>query len=218
MFIYASHNQKILAKRVEQAQQILKEIPSKHCFITGSFLYKEKYKDIDIFIISRSKKPFPLKSKNITLTVLDFNQLYSLFYHSISKSCIAKSILPKKDLKVTISDYWTVINEAVPTLYNERKNFKKNIRFLVLYTEYFKNREVLDSFQLAEKVASFRSTKEVIEYLKKEVPQVMKKQASFTYLKRFFYTQAAVYKELKEYKAQNFLYKLTHLITRRNNG
>lgn len=216
MFIYTPHNQKILAKRLDQAQQILEEIPTKYCFITGSYLYKEKYKDIDIFIISRSKKSFKLKSKNITLTILDFNQLYSLLYHSLSKSCIAKNVLPKKDLKLTISDYWTVINEAVPTLYNRGKNFKKSIRFLVLYTEYFKTGEVLDSFQLAEKVASFRSTKEVIEYLKKEVPVVMKQHASFTYLKRFFYTQAAVYKELKEYKAQSFLYELTHLITKIN--
>ena len=36
------------------------------------------------------------------------------------KVCIAKNILPAKQLKVTFSDYWNVINEAIPTLMNEK--------------------------------------------------------------------------------------------------
>ena len=217
MIIYNLSNKKLLNKRVEEAKQILEGIPAKHCFITGSFIYKEKYKDIDIFIISRSQKKFKSKFKNVKITIIDFNQLYSLFYQSISKACLAKGILPQRDLKVTLADYWAVINEVVPTLMNEKK-FQKNIRFLVLYTEYFKTGEILDSFQLSEKVSSFKSTKEIIEYIEEEVPLSIKKRASFTYLKRFFYTQAAIYKEMQGYKAQRILYELTHKITRGNDG
>src|SRR3989344_3496002 len=140
MIIY--NPQFILPQRLRQAKQIVEQIPAKYCFITGSFLYKEKYKDIDIFVITRTKKEIISQNKMVKITTLDFNDLYSLFYHSVSKSCIAKNILLTKQLRVTLSDYWQVINEAIPTLLNEKDKFHKNVRFLVLYTEYFKTGEI----------------------------------------------------------------------------
>ena len=61
MFIY--NPQHILTKRIPEAEAILKDIPAKYCFISGSFLYKENYADIDVFVISRSEKT--LKSKEV---------------------------------------------------------------------------------------------------------------------------------------------------------
>ena len=90
MIIYNPHNEKMLKRRIKEAEIILNEIPAKYCFITGSFVYKEKYKDIDIFIISRTKKQIKFKDKKINFTMVDFNEIYSLFYHSASKNCIAK--------------------------------------------------------------------------------------------------------------------------------
>ena len=150
----------------------------------------------------------------VKITTLDFNDLYSLFYHSVSKSCIAKNILLTKQLRVTLSDYWQVINEAIPTLLNEKDKFHKNVRFLILYTEYFKTDEVLDTFQLYEKISSFKDYKEVMEYIKRELPNIINNHAKPSYVKRFFYTQAGYYKELKEYAAQRFLYELTHEVAR----
>ena len=109
MIIYNPHNKNLLKERILEAEKILESIPAKYCFITGSYLYKENYKDIDLFIISRSKKSFKSPSKGLTVTILDFNQLYSLFYHSIAKTCIAKNFLPQRDLKLTLADYWAVI-------------------------------------------------------------------------------------------------------------
>ena len=82
MIIYNPDNEKIIAQRLKQAEDILNKIPAKYCFISGSFLYKENYKDIDVFIISRSKKKFKSENKKTKITVIDFNDLYSLFYHS----------------------------------------------------------------------------------------------------------------------------------------
>ncbi|MDO8642898.1 MAG: hypothetical protein Q7R76_04960 [Candidatus Woesearchaeota archaeon] len=210
MIIYNPHNEDIIKERIEQAEAILHGIPAKYCFITGSFLYKESYKDIDVFVLSRTQKKLKSTNKKVKITVLDFNDLYSLLYHSVSKSCIAKNILPKKPLKVTMSDYWNVINEAVPTLLNKKEKFHKNVRFLVLYTEYFKTGAIFDTFELAQKINSFRNYKEILEYIKTEVPKVIGKGAKPSYLKRFFYTQAGYYRDLCEYDAQNFLYTLTH--------
>ena len=67
MFIYDSQN--MIPKRIKIAEELLNQIPAKHCFITGSFLYKEKFKDIDIFIISRSKKKFTLNYKKVKITI-----------------------------------------------------------------------------------------------------------------------------------------------------
>src|SRR3989338_7656840 len=106
MIIYSPHNEKLINERLKEAEDLLAQVPTKYCFITGSFLYKEKYKDIDVFVVTRSKKELTLKNKKVKITTIDFNDLYSLFYHSISKSCIAKSILPAKQLKVTLTDYW----------------------------------------------------------------------------------------------------------------
>ncbi len=215
MIIYNPHNKKILNEHLKEAEDLLTQIPAKYCFITGSFLYKEKYKDIDIFVVTRTKKEIISQNSRVKITTLDFNDLYSLFYHSVSKSCIAKNILPTKRLRVTLSDYWQVINEAIPTLLNEKDKFHKNVRFLVLYTEYFKTGEVLDTFQLYEKINSFKDYKEVMEYIKRELPTIINNHAKPSYVKRFFYTQAGYYKELKEYAAQRFLYELTHEVARR---
>ncbi len=214
MIIYNPHNEPLLNKRIQEAEEVLTQIPAKYCFITGSFLYKEKYKDIDVFVVSRSKKEIKLKSKKVKITFIDFNDLYSLFYHSVSKSCVAKNFLPRKPLKVTLSDYWHVINEAIPTLLNEKDTFHKDVRFLILYTEYFKTEDILDTFQLNEKINSFQDYNEVMEYVKQELPTIINKHAKPSYAKRFFYTQAGYYKELQEYAAQSFLYELTHAVVR----
>ena len=212
MIIYSPEN--IIPERIAEAEKILSPISQKHCFITGSFLYKENYKDIDIFVITRTKKKITLSEKKAKVTVIDFNELYSLFYHSIAQSCISKSILPKRPLKVTFSDYWQVINEAIPTLLNQKNKFRKEVRSLVLYTEYLKTGEVLDTFKLDQKIRGFKDYKQILQYVTEEVPRIARDNIKASYLRRFFYTQAGYYKNIKEYRAQSFLYQLTHEVTR----
>ena len=214
VIVYNPENEKIIEKRIAEAEKILAPLPYKHCFISGSFLYKEKYKDIDLFIITRSKKKIKT-NKKINITKIDFNDLYSLFYHSVSKSCIAKNILPKKDLKVTIADYWGIINEAVPAILNEKRKFHKDIRFFLLYTEYFKNKDILSTFELTRKIDSFKNYKKIMDYIKKEVPKFIIKSAHKDYIKRYFYTQAGFYKDVMgKYSNIRFLYDLSHDIIR----
>ncbi len=212
MIIYNPHKTELIKKRIKIIENILKDIPTKYCFISGSFLFKENAKDIDVFVISRTKKKFNLQNKKIKLSFIDFNKLYSLLYHSISKSCVSNEFLPLKDLKVTIADYWNVINEAIPAVMNNN-NFYKDIRSLILYTEYFRTGEILDSYQLNQKCKSFENKEQLIKYIEENVPLIIKNKIKRSYLRRFFYTQAAVYKESKEYSSQEFLYKLVHKIT-----
>jgi len=212
MIIYNPNDEEIVKERIEEAELILNQIHARHCFISGSFLYKEKYNDIDIFIITRSKKEFKIKNKKAKINIIDFNDLYSLFYHSVSKSCISKNILPRKTLKVTLADFWSVINEVVPTIMNQKTTYHKEVRSLLLYAEYFKTGNILDTFQLDRKIKELKNYKEILEYIEKEVPNFIVKNKRKTYLKRFFYTQAGFYKGMLSYQAQKYLYSLTHLI------
>ena len=189
MIIYNPKENKLLKKRIQEAQEIVETIPTKYSFITGSFLYKEKYKDIDVFILSRTKKEIKIKNKKVKITYLDFNDLSTLLYHSLTKSCIAKEILPLKNIKVTLTDYWNIINEAVPTILNTKNKFHKSIRFLILYSEYFKTKEVLDTFELYEKINTFKNHKEILAYIQKEIPEIIKNQSTRSYAKKYFYSQ-----------------------------
>jgi len=119
---------------------------------------------------------------------------------------------------VTLSDYWAVINEAVPTILNQKKNLHKNIRDLVLYTEYLRTGIVLDTFQLKKKIETFSNSKKILAYILKYAPEIFLKNMKKSYIKRFFYTQSGLYKEYFEYDAQKYLYNLSHTITRRVNG
>ena len=170
MIIYNPNNTNIKRERLELAKRVSENIPSKYCFITGYFLYKENYKDIDVFVITRSKKKIQSKNNKVKITIIDFNDLHSLFYHSISKSCIAKNILPIKEFKVTISDYWSVINEAVPTVMNQKRNFQKEIRFLILYTEYLKYARIIDTYELNKRASEFKKYEDVLEYILDSAP------------------------------------------------
>jgi hypothetical protein len=214
MIIYNPHNKALIEERAKEAERLLQQLPARYCFITGSFLFKEDYRDIDIFVISRSKKEFSVDNKKAKITVIDFNDLYSLFYHSITKSCVAKELLPMKPLKVTVSDFWSVINEAVPTILNRKEKYHKDIRFLVLYTEFFRSDAILDTFELDKKIKGFRNYKDILSYIKDNIPAAIKNNIRISYIRRFFYTQAGHYKDIKDYPAQSFLYALTHEITR----
>lgn len=200
----------IITERIKQAEKILKKIKAKHCFISGSFLYKKDYNDIDLFIITRSKKNIEI-DKKIQITIIDFNNLHSLFYHSLSLKCISKSILPKKELKVTLSDYWKIINQTLPELINNKKI--KDCRDLILYTEYLKNKKILDSLELDNKLKEFKNYKEIIYYIFQNSRNIFRKKLKKSYIYRFFYTSSGFFENMRQYTAYDFLYNLCHHIT-----
>lgn len=211
MFVkYCDNN--VIREREKKIEDMFSSIPYRYCFITGSFIFKKKYKDIDVFVITRSKKKVELKDKKIKIQTIDFNDTHSLFYHSIAKCCVAKNILPTKEVRATIADYWSIINEAIPTILNEKRNYKKYIRDVVLYTEYFKAGIILSSEELNDRINKFKDFMEVMDYIKKEVPAIIRKKARSSYIKRFFYTESGGYKDLLRYDSHRFLYDLSHSI------
>jgi hypothetical protein len=214
MIIYNPNNLAILKERIIEAQNILDSIPARSTFITGSFLFNEQYKDIDVFVITRSNKPITHKNPKVKVTLLQFSKLHSLFYHSISKFCISKNILPTKTLRITTSDYWNIVNEIIPTIFNQKNKFHKDIRYLILYTEYLITSNILDTYALTTKLKNFKSYKDVLEYIKTNVPKAIATSVTKEYIKRFFYTKAGYYKDTLKYESHKYLYNLTHDVIR----
>lgn len=207
MYIY--NTQKIIPERINEAKEILKNIKAKHCFISGSFLYKQNYKDIDLFIITRSKKKI-LSQNKVQISIIDFNDLHSLFYNSIILTCISKNILPKKEVKITLSDYWKIIYQTIPILINEKN--KKEARDLILYTEYLINKKILDSIELDEKLKEFKNYREIITYIFRNSRKIFRKELKKSYIFRMFYTSSGYFEKMRQYKAYDFLYMLCHYI------
>jgi hypothetical protein len=214
MIIYNPHGNTLMPERLKLAEKLLSGIPAKHCFITGSFLYASQYNDIDIFVVSRSKKSIVIREKKATVTFIDFNKMYSLFYHSATKCCVAKNILPTRPLKVTAADYWSVINEAVPTIMNSKENLLKEARNVTLYTEYLKTSNVLDSYNLKKKAEELGTKAKILAYIKRETPNIFRKKLKKSYILRAFYTYSGLYRRISGYSAQRFLYNLAHSIIR----
>lgn len=212
MIIYNPQDTDLLKNRVGEASRILDKIEAKHCFITGSFLYAKNYKDIDIFVITRKKAKFLVKNKKAAVSVIDFNELHSLAYHSLAKCCVSKDILPKKTIRLTMSEYWSAVNEAIPSLMNEKTKPEKQIRTVVLYTEYLRNNKVLDSFELRQMTNKLRTKQEFYRYLEHSLPAAVHAWKKQGYIRRFFYTQAGNYRKFFEFSSQRHLYMLCHRI------
>jgi hypothetical protein len=201
----------MIPERIKEAEKILDKLPYRYCFITGTFLYNKTYGDVDVFVITRSKRKIELE-KRIKISFIDFNDLHSLFYHSITSMCVAKEILPRKELRTTVADYWSIINETVPTLINDKNDFRKAIRSLVLNTEFLENDRILNSYELRNKVNSFTSYIGVLEYIKTHAPLAVKHTVKKSYIRRYFYTQAGFHRQNIKYPGQKDLYDLSHAI------
>lgn len=229
MIIVNPSNQEILSSRLDTISIILDSVPAKYSFIAGSFLYSENFGDVDIFVVSRKKNISvdslklpddfdPVLKSKLSVMIIDFNELHSLFYHSLLQSYVSKSFLPKKDLKVTLSAYWEIVNEVVPTILNDKLNFQKNVRSLILHTFYFKTGKILDSYSLFTFISKLKDFRIILEYINNEVPPILNKGMKKSYLKRFFYTWKGLYKNLLHYDAQKILYDLSDKIIGLNNG
>lgn len=187
MFVYSPEN--IIPERVAEAKRILQRIPCKHAFITGSFLYEEEHNDVDVFIISRTKNTFEMKGCDVHF--IDFNQASSLFFHSITKQCVSKSIIPLKKLRVRISDYWELLNEVLTPIAGDI-DMAKEARMVILYTVYLSQGKVLDSYSL--KKYSFEQ-EDLESFLFSHAPAIFREHMSPSYLKRFFYSRTKYYEE-----------------------
>lgn len=173
----------MISKRVEEAKNILSKINEK-AFISGSFLYKENYNDIDIFILSKKRKQSEKEKRHyIYITEKDLKKpmLASAALYSISNFNLPKINVPRKryGMDNTIMAYQIAISEHM-----DNEGFKTLKDLIMEYYLIVKNK-VLDSYELSKLYGEIENSSNAIE----KINLMIKELLLFSYSKRYLYDE-----------------------------
>ncbi|MBI2111948.1 hypothetical protein HYT52_00225 [Candidatus Woesearchaeota archaeon] len=157
--------------RIAAATSLIKKYSRKHknmkILISGSFLYKEKYNDIDIFILSKYKKE-DYKDGKVHINFLPADVENTLFFRSISAISVANFTFSEAAVKerFTLADILHLY-EVVILLMMQNDEYTSELRELILRAEYTSHQIILDSRELKNFVDKVKISKKPIEYLNK---------------------------------------------------
>ncbi len=160
----------ILKNRLSKANKLLKKYSRKHknmkILISGSFLYNERYNDVDVFVISKYDKEDYREGK-VHVNYLPANIEKTLFFKSISAISVSnfkskQKIEEKIDLKDLLSLY-----ELVVLLILQKDDYLSELRNLILDAEYVSNHVVLNSMQLKRITNKIIKSKDPIKIINK---------------------------------------------------
>jgi len=140
------HGGEMIPERVEEAKKILQGLNEPHAFISGSFLYKEDYNDIDIFIIGRRRRSYYEGKKHFTvIPEKDLNKpiFISAAMYSIATFNPVKSIQKQRvHLEEILFLYQWLINQIFD------KEDLKELRDLLLWHSLHTEKRIIDSRSL----------------------------------------------------------------------
>ncbi len=195
----------MIPKRVEEAKEILKGLHKGRAFISGSFLFKEEYQDIDIFIVGRKREQYQQGKKQfIFLTWSDLAK--PIFFPSVSY-CVSTFSLAevKPDLRRTnfeelLLSYEVSINEII------ENDDQKTLRYILNYYYINVQKRVLNSSVLDKELTLLISQ----PYQQKiaKVNALMKELLIASFSGRYLYTKMSdfirtVRKLKEEYSTNN---------------
>ena len=173
--IFTSGDEGIIMQRKEAAKKILSKLSRNHknmeMFIAGSFLYKKRYNDIDVFIFSKYDKDDYVdeyKKEKVHVNYLVPEAKDSLFFRSASNICISNFNIPKTPVKEKLT------SENLISLYQEliiyilkNNDFKKELRSFILECYYFNENIVLSSAELNNIVERYLKNKQILNLVNK---------------------------------------------------
>ncbi|MBR9690543.1 hypothetical protein GOV08_02550 [Candidatus Woesearchaeota archaeon] len=187
---------KIIKKRLEIAFNIFEELRGEKAFLSGSFLFSNRFKDIDVFIISKRKRK-EIKEGKIHYIFISKNALKTPLIQSASRSSISNFIIPKEyeSPKMSIFDYMNLFQETA-LLIIKKKDAAKDVRDIFFHYLYIKNESLPASEELFFQTEKFfRLTKEKkLKRLRKMIKEILKKYKK-TYLKKELVSYNKVLKE-----------------------
>lgn len=139
--------------RERKGKKIIKELSrrfkNKHILLTGSFLYKKHYNDIDIFVISKYDKE-NYKEGDYHINYITSNS--GLFFQSISKICISnRRINSKLTEKPNLDKYISLFQELSNDIISRRKDLKWMLKEFLLYSDFISGSGILGSKELTKK-------------------------------------------------------------------
>lgn len=177
----------MIKERVEKAKDIIKELHKERSFISGSFLFSQKYNDIDIYIISNRKKQYH-RGKNHFIFLTEKDLKKPIFISSI-KYCVSNFFIEEIDPLIKIPSfndfiiaYEMAINEALDN------DDQKEIRSLIFEYNLQIKGMVLDSHSL------FKEFNKIIRLNQYEKIKLINSMAKEILLKS--YSRSYLYSEL----------------------
>lgn len=168
-----SNKTTIKKDRLKKATSLIKKYSRKHknmkILVGGSFLYKEKYNDIDIFVISKYNKE-DYRDGNVHVNFLPADIEKTLFFKSISAISVANFVFDKSaiDEEFKLADILHLY-EVVILLIMQKDEYLAELRELVLNAEYISSKVILNSIQLKEITDKIRRRKSPIKVLSKYI-------------------------------------------------
>lgn len=170
--IYLYGKEKIIPARLNLAEKYLKQFSrkfkNKHVLISGSFLHNQKYKDIDLFVISKYDKEDYIDGK-FHINYLPSEAYGSLFFASLSKLCLSNQKLTslKVTEKVNLDTFISLYQELFNDLDRKFAGIRKTMREFLLQTAFLGKSPLPDSAELKQQVKSILSLKHPLEIIKK---------------------------------------------------
>lgn len=141
----------IIKERIPKATKILSQLSRKHknqkIMISGSFLFNEKYNDIDAFIFLKYNKEDYKKGK-IHVNFLPESAINSLFFSSLSQISISNfRYLSKTGFTIKLEDILQTY-EIVISYVLGKKGYMQELRKFFLEIEYLSKGVILNPKQL----------------------------------------------------------------------
>ncbi len=157
-----------LKRAINLLKKYSKKFKKRKVLISGSFLYGEKYNDIDIFVISKYNKDDYREGK-VHVNYLPDDICGSLFFKSISEISISNFQFGKNiKEKFFLSDILHLY-ELVILLILQGDSFVSELRDLVLRMEYVFGSVILNSMQLKKIVDKIVRNRFSIEMINKYI-------------------------------------------------
>lgn len=201
---YYINGKNMLPERIEKSKEILNNI-KENAFISGSFLFKKNYNDIDIFIISKKRKQFSKGKFHynfITEKDLDKPMIASAALYCISnfEMPIIKVERKRYGMENTLMAYQIALSEHI-----EKEGFKTLKNLIMEYNIVVKNK-ILDSYELHKKYQNISKSSDFIE----KINQITKELLFFSYSNRYLYDEIVKFSKkfpqlIKEYKSNKNL-------------
>ncbi|MFH0701255.1 MAG: hypothetical protein V2A62_02350 [Candidatus Woesearchaeota archaeon] len=203
-FIYGQ--EKILPHRLVLAKKYLKEFSrrfrNKRIIISGSFLYSEKYNDIDTFVIEKYDKD-DFHKENIHFNYLPPKALDSLFINSLRKICLTNFDLNYLTVKETITSSQIIskYQEIRQDLAENKPGWLKiDLRDFIINCYYASNRIILDPIQLKDLLNHYLEHKNKDKLIQKLFVNTLLTGFSNSEIKKISQQMIKSYREiLKEY-------------------
>ncbi len=145
----------MISKRVDEAKNTLKKLKYERAFISGSFLYKKEYNDIDIFIMSTRRKSY--RKGNRHFTFITESDLHKPLFSSAARYSVAtfpavvNAVSKRQKLDAILFTYQWIINQIL------EKEDQKELRDLIFQYFLYVRNEILDARSLDLQVQEIKN-------------------------------------------------------------